>query len=94
MHENETKAENLEIVRKKLLYRATHRGTQEMDLILGLFAKAHLSSMSFDELKQFQHILDHMEDPDLYSWLTGQVDVPEDIKNPVLEKILLSEICK
>ncbi len=36
--------------RKRLLFRCWHRGTREMDLILGRFADAEIASLSDDEL--------------------------------------------
>ena len=41
---------NTEIIRKKILFRSWHRGTKEMDLILGTYADNNLSNMSYDEL--------------------------------------------
>ncbi len=80
--------ESIGILRKKLLYRSTHRGTQEMDLILGRFAKTHLSSFSEDELKEYQLILDTTEDPVLYQWITGQAPVPQSISCAILRQII------
>ena len=38
----------MEIYLKKLLFKASHRGTKEMDIILGNFAKKNLESMDID----------------------------------------------
>ena len=48
---------NTEIIRKKILFRSWHRGTKEMDLILGTYADNNLSNMSYDELMHFQNFL-------------------------------------
>ena len=48
---------NTEIIRKKILFRSWHRGTKEMDLVLGTYADNNLSSMSYDELMHFQRFL-------------------------------------
>ena len=58
--------------RKRLLFRCWHRGTREMDLILGRFADAEIAGLSESELTQFEHLMD-MPDPDLYAALTGNV---------------------
>ncbi len=57
--------------RKRLIFRSWHRGTREMDLILGRFADAHVPGFSDDELDQFEALLGE-SDPDLYDWITGQ----------------------
>ena len=38
------------------------------------------------ELAQFQAVID-MENPDLYKWLTGQADVPDEVENPLLRTL-------
>ena len=56
--------------RKRLLFRCWHRGTREMDLILGRFADAEIASLSDDELAQLERLIE-VPDPDLYAALTG-----------------------
>ena len=62
---------NTEIIRKKILFRSWHRGTKEMDLILGTYADNNLSNMSYEELMHFQSFL-NLSDPDLYKWLISE----------------------
>jgi antitoxin CptB len=56
--------------RKRLLFRAWHRGTREMDLILGRFADVEIANLSNDELAQLERLIE-LPDPDLYAALTG-----------------------
>ena len=56
--------------RKRLLFRCWHRGTREMDLILGRFADAQIANLSGDELTTLEHLIE-VSDPDLYAALTG-----------------------
>lgn len=49
--------EELEILRKRLVYQSQHRGTKEMDVVLGDFARQHINSMSFENLKKFESLL-------------------------------------
>ena len=35
---------NKEILKRQIIYRATHRGTKEMDLILGDFVKRYVKT--------------------------------------------------
>ena len=53
---------------KKLLYRSNHRGTKEMDLLIGGFAKENLATLNAEELKEFELIL-NFTDKKLNTWL-------------------------
>jgi antitoxin CptB len=75
----------MEIYLKKLLFKASHRGTKEMDIILGNFAKKNLDSMNSDNLKLFEELLE-VPDPDLYKWFTSDdIGIPEKFLNLVKE---------
>ena len=37
---------NKDILKKKIIYRSTHRGTKEMDLLLGLFTKKNINTLN------------------------------------------------
>jgi len=49
--------DDLELRRRRAAYRASHRGTKEMDFILGRFAEAHLATMTDHELGDFERLL-------------------------------------
>ena len=72
--------------RKRLLFRCWHRGTREMDLILGRFADAEISALGDDELVELERLIE-VPDPDLYAALIG--DTPLD---PVYETALFARI--
>jgi antitoxin CptB len=61
--------------RKRLLFRCWHRGTREMDLILGRFADAEITELSDPDLDELERLLD-VPDPDLYAALTGDAPPP------------------
>jgi antitoxin CptB len=63
-------SDGLDDRRKRLLFRCWHRGTREMDLILGRFADAEIAGLTDDELEQLEHLIE-VSDPDLYAALTG-----------------------
>ena len=56
--------------RKRLLFRCWHRGTREMDLILGRFADAEIADMPDNELTELERLIE-LPDPDLYAAVTG-----------------------
>ncbi|MGE5158561.1 MAG: succinate dehydrogenase assembly factor 2 [Gemmatimonas sp.] len=61
--------------RKRLLFRCWHRGTREMDLILGRFADAEIAGLSDSELDELERLLE-VPDPDLYAALSGDRPLP------------------
>jgi antitoxin CptB len=63
-------SDGLDDRRKRLLFRCWHRGTREMDLILGRFADAEIAGLGDDELAELEHLIE-VPDPDLYAALTG-----------------------
>jgi antitoxin CptB len=64
----------LDARRRRLLWRASHRGTKEMDLMLGRFAEARLAGLSDGELLAFEELLAR-PDPDLSEeLLSGKVN--------------------
>jgi antitoxin CptB len=54
--------------RRRVHYRANHRGTKEMDILLGGFADARLDEMTPGELILFEQML-ALPDPQLDSWI-------------------------
>jgi antitoxin CptB len=70
-------SDGLDDRRKRLLFRCWHRGTREMDLILGRFADAEIASLRDEELTQLERLIE-VPDPDLYAALTdGKALAPE-----------------
>jgi antitoxin CptB len=59
---------SLDARRRRACYRALHRGTREMDWLLGRYAAASASAMSEPELEAFERLL-AMPDPDLQHWI-------------------------
>jgi antitoxin CptB len=56
---------------KKAIFRSEHRGSKEMDLIMGQFAKRHLPSLTDTELQHYETMLDE-EDSTLWNWVIGK----------------------
>jgi len=76
----------LDTRRKRLLFRCWHRGTREMDLIIGRFADAHLADLSEAELDELE-ILIEIPDVNLYAAFTGSAPPPDDLPRAMFEKI-------
>jgi len=70
-------AETDEARRKRLYMRSIRRGIKEMDIILGNFARDHLTDMSDADLETYDRMLSE-NDHDLYAWVCGNADaLPE-----------------
>ena len=48
----------LEILKKKLIYRASYRGTKEMDILLTSFVNKYINELSEDNLVELENFLD------------------------------------
>ena len=72
--------------RKRLLFRCWHRGTREMDLILGRFADAEIETLSETELSDLELLIE-VPDPDLYAALTGAVPPAAEHAGPLFDRI-------
>ena len=72
--------------RKRLLFRCWHRGTREMDLILGRFADAEIGGLSDEELGQLERLIE-VPDPDLYAALTGNVPLAPEYASDLFDRI-------
>jgi antitoxin CptB len=79
-------SQGLDDRRKRLLFRCWHRGTREMDLILGRFADAEIDRLTDAELSDLELLID-APDPDLYAALTGAIPPAAEHAGPLFERI-------
>ena len=63
--------------RRRALFRATHRGTHETDLLVGGYVASRIDRFTEAEMDALEALLD-LPDPDLADWLTGRVPMPAD----------------
>ena len=76
----------LDARRKRLLFRCWHRGTREMDLILGRFADAEIGNLSERELTGLEELL-NVPDADLYAAVAGQSELRAGLDGALFERI-------
>ena len=69
--------------RRRLLFRATHRGTHETDLLIGGFVEKRIQTMTDAEMDALEEIME-LPDVDLADWLTGRLPIPPDADRPML----------
>ncbi|MET3925452.1 succinate dehydrogenase assembly factor 2 [Devosia sp. 2618] len=82
-----TAGEDISMRRKKLRYRAWHRGTKEMDLILGPFADANIHDYDQAQLDRLEALMSE-EDPPLLTWVMGQEEPPAHVDRVFLAEVI------
>jgi antitoxin CptB len=68
--------DDAETRRRRAAYRATHRGTKEMDWVIGRFAEAALADMAGVRLAAFEELLG-LPDPVLHEMVMDGVPVAD-----------------
>ena len=83
----ERSSEGLDVRRRKLLFRAWRRGVREMDLIIGRFADVHIDKFDEPQLDDFERLIE-VPNAELYTWVTGEGDVPANYDTAVLRQLI------
>jgi len=60
--------DNLDLRRRRCLFRATHRGTKEMDWLLGRYAEAVLPAADAEALAFWERLV-QIPDPEFHDWI-------------------------
>jgi antitoxin CptB len=77
---------DLDVRRRRNLFRAWHRGIREMDLIMGRFADAEIGTMPEADLDEFERLIE-VPDADLFRWLTGELETPSNYDTPLFRRL-------
>lgn len=72
--------------RRRILVRAWRRGIREMDLMLGGFADAELSTLNEAELDELETLMGET-DADILTWITGEKPCPAEFDTPLFRRI-------
>ncbi|CAJ0591034.1 unnamed protein product [Cylicocyclus nassatus] len=75
-------AEDLDLLRARLLYQSKKRGILENDLLIGVFGERYLPKMNLEELQSYDKLIngDIME-WDLFYYISGKKDPPAEVAN-------------
>jgi antitoxin CptB len=79
-------SEGLDARRRRLLFRAWHRGMREVDLITGRFADAHIAGLSEAEVDAFERLMD-VPEPELLAWVMGSAAIPPEHDTALFRRI-------
>ena len=61
---------DIELLKKKIIYRSNYRGTKEMDKLLGAFTNIYIDKLDKHDLLDLQKLL-NFEDEDIYNYYKG-----------------------
>ena len=61
---------NIDLLKKKIIYRSNYRGTKEMDKLLGSFTKKYIDKLNLRDLADLEKLLD-IDDTNLYNYYNG-----------------------
>lgn len=76
-----------EVARKRAIWRATHRGTKEADMLVGGFAERYLDSMSPEEFAWFERLLEE-QDVDIMAWAFRKQEPPEAMRGAMMDRLM------
>ena len=61
---------NIDLLKKKIIYRSNYRGTKEMDKLLGSFTKKNINKLVEKDLINLLKLLE-IDDDNLYNYYNG-----------------------
>ena len=77
----------LTVRRRRLLFRAWHRGIKELDLIMGNFVEKHLDSFNHDDCAWFEALFEE-QDHSVLNWVTGGDEpIPPQFQTPMMTRL-------
>ena len=72
--------------RRRLVFRAWHRGIKEMDLIFGNFVEANMQSFSHEDCAWFEELFEE-QDHSILAWVTGGEEAPEKYHGEMMDRL-------
>ena len=73
---------NNDVLKKQIIYRSSHRGTKEMDIILGAFVNKYIDLLNEKNLKDLNTILS-LEDEILHDWYFNKRSTKKIVENEI-----------
>lgn len=83
---NPHKEIDLENRRRRLLFRAWHRGIKELDLIFGNFVEANVQDFSDEDCAWFESLFEE-QDHEILTWVTKGENVPEKFQGEMMDRL-------
>lgn len=86
----EPSSNNLATRKRRLRFRAWHRGTQEADIMIGNFVDRHLKEFSALDCAWLERLLDQT-DQDIIDWMSGRIPPPKAFDTPLMRLMMKLE---
>ena len=64
---------DIENLRRRIIYRSNYRGTKEMDNLIGSFVKTYITRLDYKELKELEILLNY-DDETLFKIYNKELD--------------------
>tara|TARA_Y100000590_G_scaffold251374_1_gene282286 strand:+ start:287 stop:541 length:255 start_codon:yes stop_codon:yes gene_type:complete len=77
---------NKEILKKQIIYRSRHRGTKEMDILLGKFVEKNIAKLDEEDLIKLNEIMS-LDDELLHQWYFNNIDNNKIFNNKISQKL-------
>ena len=74
----------IENLKKKLIYRSQYRGTKEMDKLIGNFVQTEIKNLNIDQLYKLEKFLE-IDDDTLYKLYNNQIVEIDLLNNEIIE---------
>ena len=75
---------DIENLKKRLIYRSQYRGTREMDKLIGSFVQKNINYFDIAQLKELEKFLS-IDDDTLYKFYNNQIETIENIDNDFIK---------
>ena len=75
---------DIENLKKKLIYRSQYRGTKEMDKLIGLFVLTYINKFNILQLRELENFLE-IDDDTLYKVYNNQAYNQDSKKSEIIE---------
>ena len=75
---------DIDNLKKRLIYRSQYRGTKEMDKLIGSFVKTHINNFNIKQLKELEKFL-NIDDDSLYKYYNNQNSKVDFTESEILE---------
>lgn len=72
--------------KRRLHYRAWHRGTKEADVLIGSFVSSRLETLTVDDIVWLEQFLEQ-NDVHIMAWITGHQAVPDAFSGPLMDAL-------
>jgi len=75
---------DLESRKRRLIFRSSHRGTKEADIMIGSFVERNIATMTEADIAWFERFLEE-NDVDIMAWMIGRQQPPAEYEGPIME---------